>query len=919
MLPQNGQQRAPQQQQAGPGFGGFMGQGSQSFEGQYFGNLDASQAAKQMAALNAAKQARMAANPRASSAGLASAGGTSSGSYFGGINNFPPQNPDLLSSGGGPHARLQIPNNHATSSLPINQSLLDPSMSHHPNSRSAQQQRQQGFLLGLHNLMVKLGQPLPPALTGIPAPNYNPSTSPWSHIEPGSEVGSLKLAGKDVNLFRLWSAVFQSGGGQVLSANNGWPSLLPHFDLPEEFPSVQANGSSSVATMLHQIYMSVLYQFEDSYRKNMQENQRKANVANRPGNMMPNAPMSGGQPIPQQVNPANPAQMQRPMSQVPQASPVPNGMPRYPSMPPQPSRPPSGVMPGGDPTLQATQTPDLNLLDQDGQGIKRKFDTTDLESKRARPRTDLQTGNPMVMPPKEQNPSELPSQLPQAAASTPPRPRQQPSRRKIEYVPLAREVDTYGGRDLRIIETELNHGSQRRPLRELNDWGTVDIECLTMSIRSRLGPELSYALTTFALLSTMRGQTPGSGFPIFQCVDLLEEALDLVEDTAFEGPETTTATNDTSGIVTNHQLVTLILDTQSHPFASLEDRQGFKAPEDGLQQRPAHYILAVLNVVRNLSTVPDNVEFLAKHVRLLDIFLRLCAVVQENGTVKPASPALSLNDLVLIRKDVLYTLSTLAGLTTLAASNSPKMSIRITKRIFDLVASYLVDPTEAVQPSGTVQQAGMPVNSHTRPPTLADVALETFNRFSQPDHNRKLLVQAVSHPRLWGLFEALVHRLPISDADFQLIAREPWLSYVEKTIMAIYSLSFMAPPDLKQKMRNDRVLGFKSVMARLLHKFLVNNTHDGRMFFMVCSRRITETLKVLDDALDPFENPVDSAVPALSFGMGFADATDSGLEKGTGLLGAHRDSTWEMLMLREVQGDEIMFNELESLVRVECQ
>lgn len=47
--------------------------------------------------------------------------------------------------------------------------------------------------------------------------------------------------------------------------------------------------------------------------------------------------------------------------------------------------------------------------------------------------------------------------------SVPPRSRQQQSRRKIEYVPVAREVDTYGGRDFKAIESEWANLPQRRP------------------------------------------------------------------------------------------------------------------------------------------------------------------------------------------------------------------------------------------------------------------------------------------------------------------------------------------------------------------------------------------------------------------------------------------------------------------------
>jgi hypothetical protein len=95
------------------------------------------------------------------------------------------------------------------------------------------------------------------------------------------------------------------------------------------------------------------------------------------------------------------------------------------------------------------------------------------------------------------------SQAP-TTAPAPPQPRQQPSRRKIKYVPLAREVETFGGQDLKFIEAEKANLPQQQPLRDINEWGNVDTEALTMSICSRLSTELLYALTTFMLLSTMQ-------------------------------------------------------------------------------------------------------------------------------------------------------------------------------------------------------------------------------------------------------------------------------------------------------------------------------------------------------------------------------------------------------------------------------
>lgn len=207
-----------------------------NFDSAPYFNLDPSQAAKQMAALTAASQARIA-NSRVPPAPLSS-GGTNSGPFLGGINSnsYPPGSHDLVSTssvGGG--ANYQMPNNHGPPP-PQNASFLDPSMPQsNPATRNPIQsatslkQRQQGFLNGLASIMAKRSTPLPPALTGVPASNYDPNNSPWKIIEPSpTEIGSFRLAGKDVDLFKLWGVVFQNGGGNVVCR-----LALPSFILIE--------------------------------------------------------------------------------------------------------------------------------------------------------------------------------------------------------------------------------------------------------------------------------------------------------------------------------------------------------------------------------------------------------------------------------------------------------------------------------------------------------------------------------------------------------------------------------------------------------------------------------------------------------------------------------------------------------------
>ncbi|KAF8912810.1 hypothetical protein CPB84DRAFT_1670865 [Gymnopilus junonius] len=818
------------------------------------------------------------------------------------------------------------------------------SLRNQPPPNSPLKQRQHGFLQGLAGLMAKRGTPLPPSLTGIPSPNYDPSASVWTIIEPSGEVGSFRLAGKDIDLFKLWGLVYQHGGGLAVTNANSWGSMLHHFDLPEHFPEVQANGSTSVATMLSQYYMALLHPFEEMYKKNIQEQQKKAQLSQQqrqggmPGQQFPNT-IALGRPGPGMPN----IQQQQAMrstgsnSLMAQVMPPTNGMGQYPQMHGQ-NRPSSSQNPHQAPGHEShsASTPseidplahsvESNLLDQDIHGIKRKHDQDDRDLKRVRQKTGnlcqlTSSSYPKIL---MSMTSDSTTNIQTRQSSQPPSglSRQQSSRRKIEYVPLAREVQTHGGRDLQAIDTEWHNGVFKRPLREINDWGVVDIDCLCMSIRSRLSVELSYALTTLTVLSTMRGQSPGAGFPVYQCADLLDDVLDLMEELAFGEPEKSTIIKGTDGdlrIVTNRELVSMVQDTQGLPFASLDIHQGPEGPSLGPQQRPGIIIMTIVNMIRNLCLFSDNLEFLSSHPRLIDMLLRLCSVTRTEG--KPPAPAsnnITLSDLLVIRKDTLNVLMCTAGFTNLATSLSSPTTIRLARRTFELCASYLVDPTDALSPLASVQLAGLPPNANRKPPALADMALEVFTRVSQIDSNRQVIAKAVTSEKLFLLLTNLVHRLPVVDADFIIMQRDYWLSFVEKLVMAIYSLVFLAPYELKQKIKADRRLAFKNMLLRVVQKFLGLQAHDGRISFAIVARRAIEAMKLLDKA-EELVDTSEPTMPVLSFGMGFSDDNESASEKGTGMLGGNRDVAWSLLMTREVLQDEVFFNELDSMVRVEYQ
>ncbi len=190
-------------------------------------------AAKQFAALNAAGLARRAQTTRPSP----HPGGPTSAPFLGGglpsVINQQQQSPspapghDPLSALS-PHGRLSLQAQSLAHQQPaqnqpanFSPSSSDPFMSTAKPIRQTQLQlnpqhmtKQRQFLGALTNFHMARKDPLPPALTGVSyPPGFDPTQSKWKSIEASpTEAGSVMLAGKSVDLFKLWAAV-NSGGG----------------------------------------------------------------------------------------------------------------------------------------------------------------------------------------------------------------------------------------------------------------------------------------------------------------------------------------------------------------------------------------------------------------------------------------------------------------------------------------------------------------------------------------------------------------------------------------------------------------------------------------------------------------------------------------------------------------------------------
>ncbi len=193
-------------------------------------------AAKQFALLNAAGLARRAQTTRPSPL----PGGPTSASFLGGglhqqQSPSPAPGHDPLSALS-PQGRLSlqaqslahqqsVPNQQPANFSPSSSDPFMSSAGQLPIRQSHQQlnpqhkNKQRQFLGTLANFHLARKDPLPPTLTGIPyPPDFNPSQSKWRTLESSpTEAGSVMLAGKPVDLFKLWAAVNTGGGWAKVS------------------------------------------------------------------------------------------------------------------------------------------------------------------------------------------------------------------------------------------------------------------------------------------------------------------------------------------------------------------------------------------------------------------------------------------------------------------------------------------------------------------------------------------------------------------------------------------------------------------------------------------------------------------------------------------------------------------------------
>lgn len=498
-------------------------------------------------------------------------------------------------------------------------------------------------------------------------------------------------------------------------------------------------------------------------------------------------------------------------------------------------------------------------------------------------------------------------------------------RRKIEYLPNVRALNTHGGRDLAILEGEAQAMAARRPFRVIEEYGPVDIEWLTMQLRSGVRVEVTNALAVLYHLSWLRaGQGSATGLPMNMCEDLTEVLLDLLEETAFGSIEDAEEPDDAGlsvKVVTNKHLARIIHEREQGLFAGLDydKEKPFTAPVTP----PWEIVYIIVSMLANLASVPENPPYFASIPRILDIVLRVCMLEpleKPTDTPRPASKALQLHHLLRVRREALSLVALMGDAFDL--SNNPP---RTSRRLFSLIAATLMDPELCHSPTTQILQ-------QRQPSPAMDLALDAFSRVSHPDGNRTCLGRNVSPDALWSMTQMLSRLLPLTDADITSIQNEQWLSFILKVALCIYSLVVLAPTPIRRKMKSSP--SFRSSLTRFLRACTrdreMNVTQAGSLFRNMVPiardnieqywRRIVEILRVIDEEEDPlatFSSGGGGGMVGFGIGGSYGEHNSKPPPRGTGILGGTRSDFLWGAMWQAATADPLLFEDWENLVRVD--
>ncbi|KAI9020854.1 hypothetical protein CLU79DRAFT_754067 [Phycomyces nitens] len=387
----------------------------------------------------------------------------------------------------------------------------------------------------------------------------------------------------------------------------------------------------------------------------------------------------------------------------------------------------------------------------------------------------------------------------------------------VTYVPKTRNVETYGGIDLKYFDK-----FEIKPaIPHLGELGAVDIQALIMSLKSGMKMEVANALNVLTMLTV---QQPS--LPLQQCEDLLDLLLDILEkdffgySTRFKTPPDTTKPNlagmDVDKEANYAELFDMSLDEMKSLIPELED----STSEIWLSLRER--CLCIFNLFRNFSFMSENIGFLSKHQRFVNTLARIASSPRENETHEAWFVGIRRMDTLDHRKTILIIFSNIAMMFSLDETTGPAL--------VHLAHDFLLHGPETY---------------------YATLAIDLWAKIAVNYGNRKVLSQMVIQKDdgmfdlfvdLWAELSAVIRRDFFSvDGRVMFSLNSPQLATLEMAMMGLYNVMVIADD---VSLRRRLIDNDKSVPMMIL-RLCIGLGESGNQHFGVVTKRGIEVVRGL--------------------------------------------------------------------------
>lgn len=445
----------------------------------------------------------------------------------------------------------------------------------------------------------------------------------------------------------------------------------------------------------------------------------------------------------------------------------------------------------------------------------------------------IESGTPHMSPvkstpnPANSSPSPKPSSVPSEAVASPDYQQKLPQQ-QITYIPKTRNVETYGGVDLKYFDKfEI-----KPPVPHLNELGVIDIQALIMSLKSGMKMEITNALNILTILTVqpqVQQQQQQAHLPLSQCDDLLDVLMDYLEQdilgtsSRFESPRNETKQTEILSDLTYTDLFDMSLDEMKSLIPQLEN-----STSDvwiSLRER----CLCIFNILRNVSFMNENMEYLAKHKRFITLMIDIVNNTRQVSSIEGRDTTgkeawfvgIRRMDTLDFRKSILMIFSNISMFLQLKDPKTASVFVQ-------LIHDFLVNGPDTY---------------------YSLLSIETWTKLTVNYENRNLLHSLISDEivlqlleEIWLELTAVIRRDFFStDGRVMHAMTSNQLATLELTIIGLYNIVAIAEDEtLKQQL----VQRNKSI-AMMIMRLCITLAESGNPQFSLSTKRGMELIRSL--------------------------------------------------------------------------